>query len=162
MSRSAAHCTFRNRRPGRAVRPAGKRGAALQPPVAVGKRSRLSASYLLGNGSNILFADAGFSGGAVIDVSAHEERHRRYRKYQFPGGKTRLLLTTQVVVGAGQMLCGPVYGGAGSMACTGLEFAYGIPGTVGGAVYMNAGAYGGEMKDVLASVRYLAGRRRGQ
>ena len=40
---------------------------------------------------------------------------------------------------------------------TGLEFAYGIPGTVGGAVYMNAGAYGGEMKDVLASVRYLTG-----
>ena len=37
----------------------------------------------------------------------------------------------------------------------GLEFAYGIPGTVGGAVYMNAGAYGGEMKDVLVSVRYL-------
>jgi len=38
---------------------------------------------------------------------------------------------------------------------SGLEFAYGIPGTVGGAVYMNAGAYGGEMKDVLVSVRYL-------
>ena len=40
-------------------------------------------------------------------------------------------------------------------ALAGLEFAYGIPGTVGGAVYMNAGAYGGEMKDVLVSVRYL-------
>ena len=39
---------------------------------------------------------------------------------------------------------------------SGLEFAYGIPGTVGGAVYMNAGAYGGEMKDVLTTVRYLA------
>ena len=38
---------------------------------------------------------------------------------------------------------------------TGLEFAYGIPGTVGGAVYMNAGAYGGEMKDVLDKVTYL-------
>lgn len=37
----------------------------------------------------------------------------------------------------------------------GLEFAYGIPGSVGGAVYMNAGAYGGEMKDVLASVTAL-------
>ena len=36
-----------------------------------------------------------------------------------------------------------------------MEFAYGIPGTVGGAVYMNAGAYGGEVKDVLQSVRYL-------
>ena len=38
---------------------------------------------------------------------------------------------------------------------SGLAFAYGIPGTVGGAVYMNAGAYGGEMKDVLTVVRYL-------
>ncbi len=38
---------------------------------------------------------------------------------------------------------------------TGLEFAYGIPGTVGGAVYMNAGAYGGEMKNVLTTVQYL-------
>src|SRR5699024_4363566 len=40
-------------------------------------------------------------------------------------------------------------------ALTGLEFACGIPGTVGGAVYMNAGAYGGELKDVLESVSYL-------
>ena len=38
---------------------------------------------------------------------------------------------------------------------SGLEFAYGIPGTVGGAVYMNAGAYGGEMKDVLTGVSYI-------
>ena len=38
---------------------------------------------------------------------------------------------------------------------SGLEFAYGIPGTVGGAVYMNAGAYGGEMKDVIVSADYI-------
>lgn len=38
---------------------------------------------------------------------------------------------------------------------SGLEFAYGIPGTIGGAIYMNAGAYGGEMKDVVESVTYL-------
>ena len=38
---------------------------------------------------------------------------------------------------------------------TGLEFAFGIPGSVGGALYMNAGAYGGEMKDVTVSCRYI-------
>ena len=38
---------------------------------------------------------------------------------------------------------------------TGLEFAYGIPGSVGGAIFMNAGAYGGEMKDVVVSCRYI-------
>ncbi|MFR0872465.1 MAG: FAD-binding protein [Oscillospiraceae bacterium] len=40
---------------------------------------------------------------------------------------------------------------------TGLEFAYGIPGSLGGALYMNAGAYGGEMKDVVTSCRYVGG-----
>ena len=39
---------------------------------------------------------------------------------------------------------------------TGLEFAYGIPGTIGGAVRMNAGAYGGEMKDVVVSTKYMS------
>ncbi|WP_283124178.1 UDP-N-acetylmuramate dehydrogenase [Angelakisella massiliensis] len=38
---------------------------------------------------------------------------------------------------------------------SGLEFAYGIPGSVGGGVYMNAGAYGGELKDIVTTVRYL-------
>lgn len=38
---------------------------------------------------------------------------------------------------------------------SGLEFAWGIPGTVGGAAYMNAGAYGGEMKDIVEAVSYI-------
>ena len=79
--------------------------------------------YLLGNGSNTLFDDAGFD---VVRITA----------------------------GAGQTL-GRLCSKAQALGLTGLEFACGIPGTVGGAVYMNAGAYGGEMKDVLESVTFL-------
>ena len=71
----------------------------------------------------------------------------------FPG-KDPALTYDAVVVGAGQMLSSLCMA-ALENSLTGLEFAYGIPGTVGGAVYMNAGAYGGEMKDVLASVLSL-------
>lgn len=95
--------------------------------------------YLLGNGSNILFADEGFK-GAVIDISASG------REVETDG--------VFLQAGAGTMLSA-VCGAALKAGLSGLEFAYGIPGTVGGAVYMNAGAYGGEMKDVLVSVRWL-------
>ena len=96
--------------------------------------------YLLGNGSNILFADEGYR-GAVIDVSAL---------------RTGIEVTgNKITAGAGVRLSA-LCKEALAHSLTGLEFAYGIPGTVGGAVYMNAGAYGGEMKDVLTSVRYLA------
>ena len=91
--------------------------------------------YLLGNGSNVLFADEGFR-GAVIDVSAEAEG-MGLSIYQNADG---------------DYISAPA---ALKHGYTGLEFAYGIPGTVGGAVYMNAGAYGGEMKDVLESVSYL-------
>lgn len=96
--------------------------------------------YLLGNGSNILFADEGFD-GAVIDVSALKTG------IEVDGGR--------LTAGAGNRLSA-LCNAALEHGLSGLEFAYGIPGTVGGAVYMNAGAYGGEMKDVLVSVRYLA------
>ena len=96
--------------------------------------------YLLGNGSNVLFGDGGFA-GAVICLAG------------MPG---------EAVAEEGNILSAPAWlplsalcAAALRAGLTGLEFAYGIPGTVGGAVYMNAGAYGGEMKDVLASVRYL-------
>ena len=59
-----------------------------------------------------------------------------------------------VIAGAGLKLSALCKAALDS-SLTGLEFAYGIPGTVGGAVYMNAGAYGGEMKDVMVSVTYL-------
>ena len=133
----AAHCTF-------------KIGGAAQLFVQPETEPQLcravalcretgSRFYLLGNGSNILFADEGYA-GAVIDVSA------LHSPVEVSDGILR--------VGAGARLSA-VCKAALEHGLTGLEFAYGIPGTIGGAVYMNAGAYGGEMKDVLVSVRCL-------
>ena len=99
--------------------------------------------YLLGNGSNTLFDDAGFD-GAVIDM-------RGLSGMENSGLDTDVV---RITAGAGQTL-GRLCSKAQTLGLTGLEFAHGIPGTVGGGVYMNAGAYGGEMKDVLQSVRYL-------
>ncbi len=94
--------------------------------------------FILGCGSNLLVKDSGID-GVVIST----ER-----------------LTGIACDGGGLVSCGA--GTKLSELCvfaqkhglSGLEFAYGIPGSAGGAAYMNAGAYGGEMKDVLHSVRY--------
>ncbi len=75
-------------------------------------------------------------------------------KENIPGEESGVVYCN-VTVGAGMKLS-TLCNFALNHSCTGLEFAFGIPGTVGGAVYMNAGAYGGEMKDVLTSVEYLA------
>ncbi len=96
-------------------------------------------TYILGNGSNVLFTDRGFRG--VIFVLSCEM-----------GGVTAC--GNQLSAGAGASLaklCQTAY----ENGLTGLEFAWGIPGTVGGAVYMNAGAYGGEIKDVITEVTAL-------
>jgi UDP-N-acetylmuramate dehydrogenase len=95
--------------------------------------------YLLGNGSNVLFTDAGYR-GAVIALTGMKSPVRREGEVLRAGAGVSLAVLCREALEAG---------------LTGLEFAYGIPGTVGGAVYMNAGAYGGEMKDVLVAVRYL-------
>ena len=100
--------------------------------------------YLLGNGSNTLFSDEGFD-GAVIDLRGIDAPVVCESQ---PDG------TAVLTVSAGSTL-GRLCSEAQSRGLTGLEFACGIPGTVGGAVYMNAGAYGGEMKDVLTEVTFL-------
>ena len=102
-------------------------------------------TYLLGNGSNTLFSDAGF-GGAVICLTG---LNSRFSMQAQPDGSTKVLAPAGMMLSA---LCNT----AQKESLAGLEFAFGIPGTVGGAIYMNAGAYGGEMKDVLTSVEYLA------
>ena len=95
--------------------------------------------YFLGNGSNVLFADEGYDGVVIKVASALTD-------IRVDG--------TTVEAGAGALLI-KVCIAARDAGLAGLEFAYGIPGMVGGAVYMNAGAYGGEMRDVLQSARFL-------
>ena len=134
----AAHCTFKIGGPADVfILPESE--AQLCAAVTLCKAEAVRY-YLLGNGSNILFADEGYR-GAVIDTTALKT-------------ELRFADTVQVTAGAGLKLSA-LCTAALEHGLTGLEFAYGIPGTVGGAVYMNAGAYGGEVKDVLQSVRYL-------
>ena len=134
-----AHCTFRIGGPADLfVLPENEE--QLCAAIRLAKEAGVK-SYLLGNGSNILFADEGFS-GVVIDVSALDAEIAVEDTVLTAGAGVRLAALCKAALKHG---------------LSGLEFAYGIPGTVGGAVYMNAGAYGGEMKDVLASVRYLTG-----
>ena len=95
--------------------------------------------YILGNGSNVLFGDKGWAGAVICLAGMKGGVRREGNTLTAPAGLPLSALCTA----------------AWEAGLAGLEFAYGIPGTVGGAVYMNAGAYGGEMKDVLLSVRYL-------
>ncbi len=95
--------------------------------------------FILGNGSNLLVSDEGYD-GYVIKLSGD------YLNVRLEGDC--------IVAGAGVLLS-KVCTFARDNGLSGLEFAYGIPGTVGGAMVMNAGAYGGEMKDVTESVSLL-------
>lgn len=98
-------------------------------------------SWYIGNGSNLLVSDAGLNGVAILLDSGFDG------EIELDG--------TVLLAPAGKKLSA-VCAAACAAGLTGLEFAYGIPGSVGGAVYMNAGAYGGEMKDRLLWVEYLA------
>lgn len=95
--------------------------------------------YVLGNGSNLLVSDKGYR-GVIIQI---------YKEMN----------DIQVVGDCIRAQAGALLSKIGSVALearlAGFEFVAGIPGTVGGAVVMNAGAYGGEMKDILASATVL-------
>ena len=131
----SAHCSFHIGGPARALAiPSDVTGLTKLCAIL---REHKVAPFLLGNGSNILFPDEG-----LPDL---------------------LLLSTEKLQKLFLLPDGAIYAEAGvslarlaAFACeqglTGLEFASGIPGTVGGGVRMNAGAYGGEMKDVVESV----------
>lgn len=95
--------------------------------------------YILGNGSNLLVSDDGFR-GVIIQL------YKNMSHIEVEGNAIR------AQVGA---LLSKIAAEALQNGLTGFEFASGIPGTLGGAVVMNAGAYGGEMKDVLTEVTAL-------
>jgi UDP-N-acetylmuramate dehydrogenase len=94
---------------------------------------------ITGNGSNLLVRDGGIR-GVVVKLGEHFQRID--------------VETPRMRVQAGALL-GDVSRAAAAAGLTGLEFAVGIPGTLGGAIMMNAGAYGGEMKDVVTRVTVL-------
>lgn len=94
---------------------------------------------ITGNGSNLLVRDGGIR-GVVVKLGEHFQR---------------AVVTPPRIVAQSGILLGDVSRAAAVHALTGLEFAIGIPGTLGGAIIMNAGAYGGEMKDVVTRVTIL-------
>ena len=94
---------------------------------------------VIGNGSNLLVKDGGVA-GVVIDLSS------KFNNISVDG------LTVTAQAGA---LLSRVARKAWAASLTGMEFAEGIPGTIGGAVYMNAGAYGGEMCQIVDKVTCL-------
>ena len=95
--------------------------------------------FILGRGSNLLVSSKGYR-GCVINLA--------------PGESPVFINGNEVTAWAGASLL-RVCVLARDNSLAGLEFAYGIPGSVGGALFMNAGAYGGEMKDVVTSCRYI-------
>lgn len=95
--------------------------------------------YIIGNGSNLLVGDRGYR-GVIIQIFKNMDRIHVQEK--------------EIRVQAGALLS-KTAAAACEAELAGLEFASGIPGTVGGAVRMNAGAYGGEMKQVLKSADVL-------
>ncbi len=97
--------------------------------------------FPLGKGSNLLVSDGGISDRVVVHIGDSFDFIREIDDVTFEAG-------------AGCSLAA-VCKFALSKGLTGLEFAYGIPGSVGGAAFMNAGAYGGEMKDVVLECRHL-------
>ena len=93
---------------------------------------------IIGNGSNVLFADNGFD-GVIVFTNSLNNTHLHVTKITAETG-AKLVKVSSLAI---------------DNSLSGFEFAHGIPGTVGGAVVMNAGAYGGEMSSVVLSSRYF-------
>lgn len=110
---------------------------------AFGIISENGARYtVIGNGTNLLVDDRGFDGVAVILSGLNGFEYKRV-----DGGAI-------ITACAGYSIT-RLASEAAKLSLTGFEFAYGIPGTVGGGVYMNAGAYGGSVSDIIVGSRWL-------
>ena len=112
----------------------------IQKTLEICRREKLSY-FILGNGSNLLVSDQGYK-GVIIQMD------RNMEQITVEG--------TEIRAAAGALLSS-IAVAARRASLAGFEFAGGIPGTLGGAVVMNAGAYGGEMKDVLKDVTVMTG-----
>lgn len=124
------HTTFRT---------GGPADILVQPAAEeIGRVIQMCKNYdepwiVIGNGSNLLVSDEGIR-GVVIEIG----------KYQ-----SEIAIRGDMMVAQAGAMMSTVANQAAAEGLTGLEFASGIPGTIGGAVVMNAGAYGGEIKDVM-------------
>ena len=110
----------------------------LRKVLAVAKQDEVPVT-IIGNGSNLLVKDGGIR-GLVVEIGKDME------EIQIHGNC--------ITAGAGALLS-KIARAAADAGLSGLEFASGIPGSLGGAVVMNAGAYDGEMKQVLVSAKVL-------
>ena len=111
--------------------------------AVISKVKDLGIKYrVIGNASNILFDDKGFDGAIIFTKSMCD------CEYVHKNG------STLIYAECGKSLTELSSEAGKKHALTGLEFAYGIPGTFGGAIYMNAGAYGGEMSDIVVETEY--------
>ncbi len=95
---------------------------------------------IIGNGSNVLVRDAGYR-GVLIKLGGTFDQIKVLGEYIIAGAAALLSRVAKAALEA---------------ELTGLEFASGIPGSVGGGTFMNAGAYGGELKDCIHSVKFLS------
>lgn len=135
----SAHTTFQTGGPA-AIYVRGDSAAACE--VYRFCREKELPCFLLGRGSNVLVSDAGFT-GVVLSLSPDTD------------GVALSGTQEQTLTANGGASLAAAAHTALSSALSGMEFAAGIPGTVGGGVVMNAGAYGGELRDILTEVRVM-------
>ena len=114
-------------------------GSIAETVSLIGILKRMAVPYvIIGNGSNLLVSDKGIR-GAVVEIGSGMEGYRVDDNILYAEAGIKLSKLANIAL---------------RNSLSGLEFASGIPGTLGGAVCMNAGAYDGEMRDVIREVTY--------